>query len=87
MRRRLGLQLVRDVAAAHDLEPAAAREIVVAVLDAVREDLLQAADVLEEGDGSLGVAARTLALRVAYAGDRAAGKLSGPRRDRSRQPH
>ncbi len=51
------------------------------------QDLLQAADVLEEGDGSLGVAARTLALRVAYAGDRAAGRLSGPRRDRSRQPH
>lgn len=80
MRRRLGVQLVRDVAAAHGLEPAAARAVVVAVLDAVREDLLRAADVLEEGDGALGVAARTLALRVAYAGDRAGGTLRVSRR-------
>ena len=76
MRRALGKALVREIASAHALEPAVAGAVVAAVLAAVREDLLQAADVLEEGDGSLGLAARTLALRVAYAGDRAAGRIS-----------
>lgn len=80
MRRPLGKALVREIASAHALEPAVAGAVVAAVLAAVREDLLQAADVLEEGDGSLGMAARTMALRVAYAGDRAGGTLRVSRR-------
>lgn len=89
IRQRIGPWLVSQVGKAHRLPHPEARCIVLAVLDAVIADLRHGASALPR-ETDLGLAARTLAVRLEHARDRCAVGLKWqqkPRRGPAACPH
>jgi hypothetical protein len=64
---RSGADLIERAAGRTGLPHAALRQIVADVIEDIQADLRSAADVIGSASSDLGIAARTLALRLDYA--------------------
>jgi predicted metalloprotease len=83
-KRHIGPWLADDVATTFGLSGPVARAIVAHVLGHVVQDVQHLAEALDRGDPDLGMAARTLAVRLGYGSDRIVGaKKSAPACPRS----